>query len=65
MTAMSPAECQARVNGYQDSFARAVVGVDESLRSRVAPYWSEALERTVAAGLAEYDERGQLRLVSR
>jgi len=42
-----------------------VVGVDESLRSRVAPYWSEALERTVAAGLAEYDERGQLRLVSR
>jgi hypothetical protein len=39
--------------------------VDESLRPRVAAEWPAAVERAVAAGVADYDERGRLRLVSR
>jgi hypothetical protein len=42
-----------------------VLGVDESLRPRVAGEWPAAVERAVAAGVADYDERGRLRLVSR
>lgn len=56
---------KARVEAYQQAFDRAVLGVDEQLRLRVAAEWPAAVERAVAAGVAEYDERGRLRLVSR
>jgi len=55
----------ARIEAYRQAFDRAVLGVDESLRPRVAAEWPAAVERAVAAGVADYDERGRLRLVSR
>ena len=55
----------ARIDAYRQAFDRAVLGVDESLRPRVAAEWPAAVERAVAAGVADYDERGRLRLVSR
>ena len=55
----------ARIDAYRQAFDRAVLGVDESLRPRVATEWPGAVERAVAAGVADYDERGRLRLVSR
>ena len=53
------------IDAYRQAFDRAVLGVDESLRPRVAGEWPAAVERAVAAGVADYDERGRLRLVSR
>jgi SAM-dependent methyltransferase len=55
----------ARVEAYRQAFDRAVLGVDEALRPRVAAEWPGAVERAVASGVADYDERGRLRLVSR
>ena len=55
----------ARIEAYRQAFDRAVLGVDESLRPRIAAEWPAAVERAVAAGVADYDERGRLRLVSR
>ena len=55
----------ARVAAYRQAFDRAVLGVDEALRPRVAAEWPGAVERAVASGVADYDERGRLRLVSR
>ena len=55
----------ARIEAYRQAFDRAVLGVDEALRPRVAAEWPGAVERAVASGVADYDERGRLRLVSR
>src|SRR5687767_5766644 len=65
MTPMTGKQRDARVEAYRQAFDRAVLGVDEALRPRVAAEWSSAVERAVAAGVADYDERGRLRLVSR
>lgn len=62
---MTVKQRKARINAYRQAFDRAVLGVDESLRTRVAAEWPAAVERAVAAGVADYDERGRLRLVSR
>ena len=65
---MSPMRRKAldqRLDAYRQAYDRAVLGVDEALRPRVAADWPQAVERAVAAGVAEYDERGRLRLVSR
>ena len=65
---MSPMTSRARdqrLDAYRQAFDRAVLGVDEALRPRVAAEWPSAVERAVAAGVADYDERGRLRLVSR
>jgi SAM-dependent methyltransferase len=65
MTPMTAKQRDARIDLYRRAFDRAVLGVDEPLRPRVSAEWPAAVERAVAAGVAEYDERGRLRLVSR
>lgn len=65
MVPMTDRQRKARVEAYGQAFDRAVLGVDEQLRSRVAAEWPAAVERAIAAGVAEYDEKGRLRLVSR
>ncbi len=65
MTPMTGKQREARIEAYRQAFDRAVLGVDEALRPRVAGEWPVVVERAVAAGVAEYDERGRLRLVSR
>jgi SAM-dependent methyltransferase len=65
MTPMTRKQRDARIEAYRQAFDRAVLGVDEALRPRVAGEWPAAVERAVAAGVADYDERGRLRLVSR
>jgi SAM-dependent methyltransferase len=65
MKPMSSRQRDARIETYRQAFDRAVLGVDEALRPRVAAEWPAAVERAVAAGVADYDERGRLRLVSR
>jgi SAM-dependent methyltransferase len=62
---MTAKQRDARIEAYRQAFDRAVLGVDESLRPRVSAEWPAAVERAVAAGVADYDERGRLRLVSR
>jgi SAM-dependent methyltransferase len=65
MKPMTARQRDARIEAYRQAFDRAVLGVDELLRPRVAAEWPAAVERAVAAGVADYDERGRLRLVSR
>ena len=62
---MSDDERRTRVDAYERAFDRAALAMDESRRSRVASDWSAILERAVARGTAEYDERGNVRLVAR
>ena len=62
---MENQERTRRVDAYQRAFDRAVLGVDPELRPRLAAEWPLAVERSVAAGTVEFDERGQLRLVAR
>jgi hypothetical protein len=62
---MTERQREARVESYRRAFDRAVLTVDEHLRPRVAGEWPGAVERAVAAGVAEYDEKGRLRLVAR
>jgi SAM-dependent methyltransferase len=64
-TPMTNRQREARVESYRNAFDRAVLSVDEQLRPRVAAEWTGAVERAVAAGVAEYDEKGRLRLVAR
>jgi hypothetical protein len=65
MTPMTDRQRKARIEAYRQAFDRAVLGVDEALRPRVAAEWPKAVERGIASGIAEYDEKGRLRLVSR
>jgi len=62
---MTPKERDRRLAAYHAAFDRAVLGVGESLRPRVAAVWSDAVKRGVAGGIADYDERGRLHLVAR
>jgi SAM-dependent methyltransferase len=62
---MPARELDLRLDAYGRAFDRAVLGVDEHLRPRLAADWSKALERSVATGVTEFDERGRLRLVAR
>jgi len=65
MAPMTDRERKARIGSYKRAFDRAVLGVDEELRPRLAGEWAGAVERAVASGVAEYDDKGRLRLVSR
>jgi SAM-dependent methyltransferase len=65
MVPMTKKQRDARIDAYRQAYDRAVLGVDEPLRPRLAGEWPAAVERAVASGVAEYDERGRLRLVSR
>jgi SAM-dependent methyltransferase len=65
MAPMTPADQRSRVEKYEAAFARAVLGIDEALRPRVAAHWEASLSRAVASGVAEFDADGRLRLVAR
>jgi SAM-dependent methyltransferase len=62
---MTDREREARLDRYHTAFHRAILGVDGKMRVRVAAHWSDAVAGAVAAGVAQYDKRGQVRLVSR
>ena len=61
---MSDAQREARVAAYQRAYDRAVLRVDESTRGRLAGEWPDVVRHAVASGAAEFDERGQLRIVA-
>jgi SAM-dependent methyltransferase len=56
---------ERRVGAYERAYDRAIPGLDEKVRGRVAGEWDAAVARAVAAGVAKFDERGRLRLVAR
>ena len=62
---MTEPQRAARVDAYRRAFDRAVLRVDEKIRARFAHEWPQVVERSVASGVAEVDERGQLRIVAR
>jgi SAM-dependent methyltransferase len=62
---MDDRERRTRIDAYGRAFDRAVLAMDESRRSRVVADWPAIVERAVASGVAEYDERGIVRLVAR
>lgn len=64
-TPLDDKQRESRVEAYRRAFDYGVLGGDERVRSRVAGEWSRVVERAVASGIAEFDERGQLRLVAR
>jgi len=61
---MSAQECQARVAAYRQAYDRAVLRVDDATRGRLAAEWPHVVRHAVASGAAEFDERGQLRIVA-
>lgn len=65
LTPMHESERTRRVDAYRRAYDRAVLAADEHLRPRLAADWPQVVERAVAAGDAEFDSRGQLRLVAR
>jgi SAM-dependent methyltransferase len=65
MTPMSDRERNGRIDAYHQAYDRAVLGVDEHLRPRLAADWGQVVERAIASGVAEFDGQGQLRLVAR
>jgi SAM-dependent methyltransferase len=62
---MTERQRASRVEAYRRAFDRAVLRVDERLRPRFAQQWPQVVERSLANGVAEFDERGQLRIVAR
>ncbi|MEQ1730426.1 MAG: hypothetical protein ABL982_18830, partial [Vicinamibacterales bacterium] len=62
---MTDAERDARVAAYRNAFDRAVLTLDPSLRARVASEWPGIVEHAVVTGAAEFDGRGQLRVVAK
>ena len=61
---MSAAECQSRLAAYRRAYDRAVLRVDDATRARLAGEWRDVVQHAVASGAAEFDERGQLRIVA-
>jgi SAM-dependent methyltransferase len=61
---MSGKECQLRVAAYRQAYDRAVLRVDDGTRARLAGEWPDVVRHAVASGAAEFDERGQLRIVA-
>jgi SAM-dependent methyltransferase len=61
---MSGAECQSRLAAYRQAYDRAVLRVDDATRARLAGEWPDVVQHAVATGAAEFDERGQLRIVA-
>ncbi len=62
---MTDAQRDARIAAYRNAFDRAVLTLDPPLRARVAAEWPAIVEHAVVTGAAEFDGRGQLRVVAR
>jgi SAM-dependent methyltransferase len=61
---MSGPQRESRLTAYRQAYDRAVLRVDDVIRARLAGEWPEVVQRAVATGAAEFDERGQLRIVA-
>lgn len=64
MTPMKQAAVTKRIERYRNAFDRSILRLDPTVRPRVADIWTTVVERAVAAGVAEFDEAGTLRLVA-
>lgn len=60
---MTEKERTDRVRAYQRARDRAVIQLPPDLRGRFADEWPDLVARSVAEGLAEFDEKGRLRVV--
>lgn len=60
---MTDAQRDARIAAYRNAFDRAVLTLDPTLRARVASEWPAVVEHALVTGAAEFDIRGQLRVV--
>lgn len=66
MTPLEPGGLKRRIEQYERAYDRAVLRLDDEVRSRVGEAdWSRVVERAVASGVAEFDEEGRLRIVAR
>lgn len=65
LTPMTDAQRDARIAAYRNAFDRAVLTLDPPLRARVAAEWPAVVEHAIVTGAAEFDGRGQLRVVAR
>ncbi|MEQ1761312.1 MAG: class I SAM-dependent methyltransferase [Vicinamibacterales bacterium] len=61
---MTDAQRDRRIAAYRNAFDRAVLTLDPPLRARVAAEWPAIVEHAIATGAAEFDDRGQLRVVA-
>jgi methyltransferase family protein len=60
---MSDDERERRIKAYQKARDIAILRLPDRLRGHFADEWDALVERAVAAGLADFDDRGRLRLV--
>jgi SAM-dependent methyltransferase len=63
-TPMEVGERLAREAGLQAARDRAILKVPAAVRGRVAEVWRDAVQRRLAAGDLDFDDRGRLRFVS-
>jgi hypothetical protein len=61
--AMSPETLDQRIAAYRRARDRAVLRAPAALRERFGPVWESTIERAVAAGVARFDDKGDLRIV--
>jgi SAM-dependent methyltransferase len=61
-TRMPADERQRRITAYRNARDRAILKLPDHLRWRFAGEWDAVVERTVASGRANFDDRGKLRL---
>jgi hypothetical protein len=64
-TPMTERQRNTRIAASRAARDRAILGLKDDLRERVASEWPGAVERGVAEGLVEFDEGGRVRIVGR
>jgi hypothetical protein len=60
---MPDEERERRTHAYQKARDIAILRLPDRLRGHFAAEWDAVVERAVSTGLADFDERGRLRLV--
>ena len=60
-TRISPANLARRKEAYRLARDRAILKLPADMRERLGTEWTSAIEHTLAAGAAEFDDRGRLR----
>jgi hypothetical protein len=61
--AISPEDLAQRIAAYRRARDRAVLRSPAVVRERFGPVWEATIERAVAAGVARFDDKGDLRIV--
>lgn len=64
-TPLTAAQVEARVGRYRRARDRGIVKLPEAVRGRLAGEWNGAVERGLAAGDLDFDEKGHLKFVAR